>query len=495
MRTPGLVATKTGPVLGLAGADVVEFRAIPFAGPVGGERRFRRAVPPEPWREPLRAGTWPKMAPQPWGGMTAENEAYAASVFGDPYVTSWTEDGLYLNLWTPAPDDALRPVLVWLHGGGFYFGQPTRERENGRVLSAREDVVIVAPSHRLGPLGYLDTRELLGGDANVGLHDIVLALEWVRDNIAAFGGDPGNVTVFGESGGGQKVHALLAMPSAAGLFHRGVCQSGVFRAPTIPGGISRERARAVTDAIVAQAGGAGALLELPADRLAVLALPPGEVWQPVLDEASLPVPVPEAIAAGASAGIPLLLGTDADEMRVLGRDYGIPSTLEELATALGSEALARHYLGGAGSGTPAARLAGERAITDAWFRMPAIALAESRIRAGAAPVFLYEVRWSNPDRPDVGAGHGTETTLVFGNLDAVGAFRGVPSGRSLSVHMGAAWASFARTGTPVLPDGPWPAYTLERHETVLWDDPPVRADDPAAPDRLATAAALTPRDG
>jgi para-nitrobenzyl esterase len=482
-----MVTTTSGPVCGVAGADVVEFRGIPFAGPVGGERRFRRAVPPAPWRTPLVAATWPSMAPQPWGGMTAEAEAYAASVFGAPYTTSQTEDGLYLNVWTPAPDDARRPVLVWLHGGGFFFGQPTRERENGRVLSAREDVVIVAPSHRLGALGYLDTRASLGGDANVGLHDIVLALRWVRDNIAAFGGDPDRVTVFGESGGGMKVNALLAMPSAAGLFHRAVCQSGVFPSSTVAGGIPADRARAVADAVVRQAGGADALRTLPADRLAGLRLPPGEVWQPVLDGDSLPVSVPEAMAAGASPDVPVLVGTDAQEMRVLGRDYGIPETFDDLSSALGSAALARHYLAGAGS----PRLAGERAITDAWFRMPAIALAESRCRTGAAPVYLYEVRWHNPDRPDVGAGHGTETTLVFGNLDDVEAFRGVPSGRPLSVHMGASWAAFARTGTPVAPDGSWPAYTLERRTTMLWDERSACADDPAGPDRRAWAA--TPR--
>jgi para-nitrobenzyl esterase len=365
-------------------------------------------------------------------------------------------------------------VLVWLHGGGFWFGQPTRPRENGRRLSATEDVVVVAPSHRLGLLGYLDTRELFGGDANVGMTDIVLALRWVRDNIAAFGGDPGNVTLFGESGGGMKIATLLAMPGAAGLFHRGICQSGVMPLPGAPGGLDRDQAGEIVAEVLAAVGDKRALLEAPAAELARLPVP-ALGWQPILDDETLPVPVPEALAAGASATTPLMAGSNAAEMRVLTRGPDRPATLEELAARLGGDGdMARHYVEHGADFASAA----EQALTDHVFRHPTTRFAEIRATAGGAPVYVYLLRWHNPARPDVGAGHGVETSLVFGNLDAVPALRDEPSAAAMGAAMRSAWASFARTGVPTAAGEPWPAFTVDGRATLIWDLPPVVVSDP-----------------
>jgi para-nitrobenzyl esterase len=473
------VPTSNGPVQGVAVEGGWEFRGIPFAGPIGGTRRFRAAGRPEPWTEAFPADRWPLMAPQPpITNPDADKQAYDDSVFGASYVTDWTEDGLFVNVWTPAPDAALRPVMVWIHGGGFVFGQASRPRENGRLLSTEHDVVVVAPSHRLGGAGYLDTREVAGieGDANVGLTDIVLALEWVRDNAASFGGDPGNVTVLGESGGAMKVHALLAMPNAEGLFHQAICQSGVFPHATLAGGIDSDRNRGVRDAVLAELGGSEGLLAADADALTLADLPKGEVWQPVHDGVVLPVPVPEATERGACPDVPLMLGTDHDEMRVLRVWMPLPEPgdTELLAAYVDDPAMAAHY----GDDV-------EGAIRDAWFRFPTVRLAEARARTARAPAFLYELRWHDPARPDVGAGHGVETSLVFGNLDDVPFLRDAPGSQELSALMRAAWASFARTGVPVVGDQPWPAYDEERRATVLWDLPPRIESDPGGEERRA----------
>ncbi len=473
------VPTSLGPVQGVAVEGGWEFRGIPFAGPIGGPRRFRAARAASPWTEPFPADRWPLMAPQPpITNPDADKQAYDESVFGRSYVTDWTEEGLYVNVWTPAPDDARRPVMVWIHGGGFVFGQATRPRENGRLLSTEQDVVIVAPSHRLGGTGYLDTREIDGieGDANVGLTDLVLALEWVRDNAAAFGGDPGNVTVFGESGGAMKVHALLAMPSAAGLFHRAICQSGVFPHATLSGGIDAGRNRAVREAMLEAFGGADGLLAADAGALTTVDLPDVEVWQPVLDGEVLPDPAWVATDVGSCPDVPVMLGTNHDEMRVLGVWIPLPDPgdVETLAAYVDSPEMAERY----GEDV-------EGAIRDAWFRFPTVRLAESRARRAQAPAYLYELRWHDPARPDVGAGHGVETSLVFGNRDDVPFLRDAPGSEELSALMRAAWASFARTGVPVVGESAWPAYDEERRLTVLWDVPPRVESDPGGEQRRA----------
>ena len=204
---------------------------IPFADRIDGAGRFRPARPPKRWHVVRKTQAWVPLTPQIADVSVVRDEAYHRFLFGRFYDTPMSEEGLFLNLWTPVPErGAKRPVMVWLHGGGFAVGTPTRAREEPSLLSARGDIVVVAPNHRLGAFGYL----YLEGDAqasitpNLGMLDIVAALEWVQENIEFFGGDPSNVTVFGEFGGAMKTATLLSLPKAKGLFHRGICQAGVF---------------------------------------------------------------------------------------------------------------------------------------------------------------------------------------------------------------------------------------------------------------------------
>ncbi len=231
MSANPVVATRFGEVEGEWNEGVARFRGIPFADRIDGAGRFKPARPPARWSGVLKAQTWAPLTPQIPDPSVVSDATYHRFLFGRFYDTPISEEGLYLNVWTPSPDrQAKRPVMVWLHGGGFGVGTPTRAREEPSLISARGDLVVVAPNHRLGAFGYLYLRE--GGKAsvtpNLGMLDIVAALEWVRDNIEVFGGDPSNVTVFGEFGGAMKTATLLSMPRAKGLFQRGICQAGVF---------------------------------------------------------------------------------------------------------------------------------------------------------------------------------------------------------------------------------------------------------------------------
>lgn len=477
-----VVRTRSGPVRGRARPGVVEFRGIPFTGPVGGAQRFRAPRPPDPWTDPPPAD-WPPVAPQPPDPLAVLRPDYYRSVFGDEDTTRQSEGGLHLNLWTPAPDDAHRPVVVFLHGGGFTTGQPTRPRENGARLAAEQDVVVVAPAHRLGVLGFLDTTSALDAVATPGMLDIVRALTWVRENVAAFGGDPGNVTVLGESGGALKAVGLLAMPSARGLFHRLICQSAAYPLAFYTGREDREFSRAAFDAVLRELrlDAAERLRELPVADLIAAGQRTGTVWRPPFGTPELPTTVADAVRAGAARGIPILIGTDRDEMRLLSTTLPLPASVAALCESVGA-ARAEHYL--ATSASPAE--AGERAITDLYFRIPAIRFAELCARSGS-PAHLYRFDWENPARPDVGATHGMETPFVFGTTDAVPSTDGAPGAAELSRTMRAMWAAFARTGSPATPGRPWPAYILETRLTMVLRDEPELVADPDEAERLAWA--------
>ncbi|HEX5587457.1 MAG TPA: carboxylesterase family protein, partial [Acidimicrobiia bacterium] len=219
-----LVTTTAGVVRGRRAGATFAFRGVPYGAPTGDEQRFRPSTARAPWTGVLDASVNGSPCPQPESPLMS-SDAVPGADSGTP-----GEDCLVLNLWTPGLDDADRPVMVWFHGGGYALGAGTSAAYDGQRLATRGDAVIVALNHRIGPLGYCHLADLGGddfaGSGNAGNLDLVLALEWVRDNIGRFGGDPGNVTIFGESGGGRKVTKLLTMPAARGLFHRAIIQSG-----------------------------------------------------------------------------------------------------------------------------------------------------------------------------------------------------------------------------------------------------------------------------
>jgi para-nitrobenzyl esterase len=271
-----IVETAAGKLRGgTEGGGIHAFKGIPYGASTGGANRFRPPQPVEPWAGVRDAPDYRGHAPQLPG--RPERRPELRTMLGPADATPETEDCLTLNVWTPGLDGAKRPVMVWLHGGAFAYGSGNRAVTDGGNLARRGDVIVVSVNHRLNIFGFLHLADIAGEPgyahaANAGMLDIVAALEWVRDNIAGFGGDPGNVTIFGESGGGGKVSVLLAMPAAAGLFHRAIIQSGAaIRVST------RERANALAAAVLKELGlGRGdcaRLHEVPGDRLAAAIAP------------------------------------------------------------------------------------------------------------------------------------------------------------------------------------------------------------------------------
>ncbi len=493
-----VIDTTLGPVGGDHKRGVLRYKGIPFAAPPVGELRFAPPAPAEPWTEVFPAvGRFP-IVPQPMAGMQA-----AAGAAGG---AEQSEAGcLTLNVWTPAADDGRRPVMFWIHGGGFVTGAGTVPWYDGTNL-ARRDVVVVSCNYRLGALGFLHLEQIAGsslaGSGNAGLLDQIAALRWVQDNIAAFGGDPGNVTIFGESAGGMSVATLLGTPSARGLFHKAIPQSGA--ASNVS---TASRATQVAEKVMESLGveDLEALRAVPADRLvgAQSAVADdfgrgaGLPFQPVVDGSVLPRPPLDAVRDGMSAGVALLTGSNAHEMRLFtaldprlrptGRDR-VVGVLEQHAPGRG-ESLFRAYE--AEVGPDPARVM-EAAMTDRVFRLPAIELLEAH-GVHNPDTYAYEFRFeSTAFGGGLGAAHAVEIPFAFDNIDAPGAafFIGEPTDemRQLAASMADAWVAFARHGTPTADLLPaWPRYEPGRRATMALDLGSTVAEDPGGAIREAWA--------
>ena len=477
------VRTATGDVEGHLVGDSYEFRGIPFAGPIGDVQRFKAPTPPSPWSGVLRAERWPPMTPQR-AVVTATGDPLYGDVFGPDYSDEQSESGLYVNVWTPGAGGPERPVLVFLHGGGLTSGQATRPRENGARLAAQQDIVVVAPSHRLGMCGYLYLASLSEEyAANVGMVDLVAALRWVRDNIQHFGGDPDNVTIMGESGGSLKVATLLAMPAASGLFHRAICQSGAYPMGAIAPvtlEVAQDAARRTLHTLGVRESELHALADIPLPALLDGGTATLASFTPVIEPGALPV-TPSDVAGWKRGDIvPLLIGTDRDEMRVISTFMRLAPCLEEFRSQQGvlGNNLIRYYA----DTQPELPYAGlrERVMTDTWYRLPALSFADA-MAANGAEVYMYLFTWENPARPDVGASHGTETPFIFNAVSAVPALAHAPGTDALATSMSAAWASFARTGRPACDAAfaEWPTYVPSRRSTMVIGDSFDVVEDPS----------------
>ena len=484
-----VIDTTLGPVRGDHKRGVLRCKGIPFAAPPVGELRFAPPAPAAPWSEVFSAiGRFP-IAPQPLAGMEA-----AAGGGGS---AEQSEAGcLTLNVWTPAADDGRRPVMFWIHGGGFTTGAGTIPWYDGTNLATR-DVVVVSCNYRLGALGFLHLADIAGsalsGSGNVGLLDQIAALRWVQDNIAAFGGDPGNVTIFGESAGGMSVATLLGTSSARGLFHKAIPQSGA--ASNVSGA---ERATRVAEQVMERlrVDDIDGLRAVPAEDLigAQSAVDDefgrgaGLPFQPVVDGTVLDRPPLEAVRDGLSADVPLLTGSNAHEMRLFTMlDPRLRSTERERVVALverhapgRGEAMVSAYEAEIGP-DPAQVM--EAVMTDRVFRIPAIELLEAQ-SAHTPDTYAYEFRFeSTAFGGGLGAAHAVEIPFSFDNIDAPGAsfFIGEPTDamRRLATAMADAWVSFARHGAPdagTLPS--WPRYDPERRATMALDIEPAIDEDP-----------------
>jgi para-nitrobenzyl esterase len=480
-----IVETRYGKLEGFERGGLQVFRGIPFARPPVGELRFRSPEPPEPWSGLRSAVAFGASAPQ---------RDMPLAVFPGWDVGRQDEDCLYLNVTTPAADGGRRPVLVWIHGGGFSMGSGSQAMYDVAPLVRRGDVVVVTVNYRLGPLGFLHLDDLLGesfgATGNAGIEDQVAALEWVRDNVAAFGGDPGRVTIFGESAGGMSVGTLLGMPSAVGLFRGAVAQSGAAQNIHTRDLASRiaelvldslgiapgdaERLREVDTEQILQAQDEAALQQMARPGAALLP------FQPVVDGKALPKPPIEAIAEGLSADVAVLVGSTRDEWNLFGMMDPRQASMDEaeataaVEAAVGDEAKRlleayRSARAGTGGGELSPRQLYLAIQTDRIFRIPAVRLAEAQSRHQVR-TYQYLFTWESP-AGDLGACHGIDIPFVFGLVEGEGAalFTGSrPEAQPLAERSMDAWLAFARTGSPGHPDlGDWPAFDTERRATMF----------------------------
>jgi len=482
-NSKAIVKTTTGVIEGRYEDGLYVFKGVPYAAPPLGKLRWAPPTPVEPWSGVRSAFDFSPVAPQilPPPGVL--------DVLAVPEPQA--EDCLYLNVWTPGLDGNRRPVLFWIHGGAFTMGSGSQPFYSGRHLSARGDVVVVTVNYRLGMLGFLALEKATQGriptTGNEGLLDQIAALKWVRDNIAGFGGDPGNVTVFGESAGGMSIGCLLAMPSSEGLFHKAILQSGV---TVPPADADLEAGRNLIGLLGAEASSTDLLRAVPPAKLLdiemklrVRAAGPGEparitVTAPHADGSILPFTPPEASRLGLMPKIPLLIGTNLEEWKLFGSMDPDAARMDEgmmtdrlkffLGSAYTPEIVDVYRVAKGRRGETDSPYELLSAITgDFMFRIPALQMVSSQQSHGAA-VYNYLFAWRSIALAGaLGACHALEVGFVFGTHDDVFCGKSAEAD-SLSHKMQDAWLAFARTGDPSCEAmGPWPVYGERRATMVL----------------------------
>ena len=491
---PGrVVRTRSGDVRGGVADGIHVFKGIPFAAPPFGANRMRPPQPAAAWtgvRDTVAFGPKSPQLPYP---------PFVEVIL--PELTVSGEDCLTLNIWSRDLGSARQPVMVWIAGGLFEFHGTGASPwyDGGRF--ARDGVVCVTINYRVGAEGFL---YLADGIANLGLLDQVAALEWVRENIAAFGGDPGNVTVFGESAGALSIGTLLAMPGAAGLFRRAIVQSGGSQHVTSAATALRI-GRRLADKLGVEPTRA-AIAAAPVDRLlraqgdlrAEMETRPdpgfwGEVmltslpWQPVIDGEIVPDSPLDRVRAGASRDVDLLVGSNTDETRLFLVTAGAIDhiTPEALAGAVAGYGLPVEATLAAYRGLHPDASAGDllSAIqTDWYWRIPALRLADAHAAAaGVSATYMYEFAWRGSPQfgGRLGAGHAMEIPFVFDTLGKrTEPLLGASPPQSLADTMHRAWVAFAATGNPG-----WPKYELGRRATMHFDITSTVVDDPLAKER------------
>ncbi|MEW5809803.1 MAG: carboxylesterase/lipase family protein [Actinomycetota bacterium] len=496
-----VVDTTSGPVRGVDDGTVAVWKAVPYAAPPVGDLRWRAPVPPSAWTEPRDATRVGSVCPQP-------TDPRIPIDLGAPQG----EDFLTLNIWAPSGVEpgAGKPVMVWVHGGAYILGSASQPLYHGRQLAADGDVVVVTVNYRLGALGFLELAPL-GADSerfatNVGLRDVLAALTWVRDNIAAFGGDPGRVTLFGESAGGGVVTTLLGSPAAKGLFHAAIAQSSPATSSYDAEQAGRIAARFL-DVVGVGRDELSRLAELPVQAIVAasrtvfdevpLRTPGRLAFAPIVDRDIVPDYPIRLARAGRTHPVPLIIGTNrneaalfrymkapilpikAESIRAMFAEIAAEQPELTLPERAELEGMYRRRSAGRGLGL----------ASDLGFRMPSIWFADGH--RASAPVYLYRFDFATPMLRllRLHAAHATELPFVWGNLgagrrDPMFALGGRAAGAEVSRRVRARWTSFARDGAPSAPAGTpqWRPYdddratlVIDRHDAVVADlDAPVR---------------------
>src|SRR5579862_6695829 len=503
-----IVETNCGKIRGLVDHGVNVFKGVRYAESPAGEGRFAAPRKLQSWTGVRDAFEFGNRAMQ-------DENAFALppallKLFAQREMPPMSEDCLVLNVWTPTVNDGRkRPVMFWCHGGAFISGSGDSPWYDGTSLSRKGDVVVVTINHRLGAFGYLHLSELGGEEftasGNAGMLDIVAALEWVRDNIAAFGGDAGNVTIFGESGGGAKVSVLMAMPAARGLFHKAIIQSG----PAVQMASrddASETARQLLAELALDAGKVSELRKVPAEELAdaqAAVLKKVSMmsfanrrrvgFNPVIDGKHLPGGPFEPTAPAISANVPLIIGTNKDEMTLF---FAFAPWLDGLDED-GMRQRVRMFVGDQADRIiePYRRARPKDSLrdlvlaiaTDHAMRMPSLVTADRKVAQHAAPVFVYMFTWETPVlEGKLKSPHALEIPFVFDTVETSGLTGDLPTRFALADKMSRAWLAFARTGNPNCKDIPnWPPYSTEQRPTMMFDDQCKVENDPYRAERLA----------
>lgn len=493
MKKTKIVEIGNGKLQGYIDKGIEIYKGIPYAEPPVGDLRFNAPEPKKSWSGILESTKFSPVAPQPPSPFTPQ-----------PAPPQSEEDCLTLNIWTPAADDKKRPVMFWIHGGSYKTG--SADNYDGIPLAKRGEVVVVIINYRLGPLGFLYLPDAPNVSANVGLLDQIAALKWVKENIVNFGGDPENVTVFGESAGAGAICCLIGMPAAKGLFNRMIPQSG----STSPLGYQKGRAIATTQRLFS-------LLEIEKDDIESLRKTSAEEiikaqtkmdqqvleggtafalgYSPLTDGKTLPKHPLKAVLDGETKNIEVLHGTNKDEMRLWELWYPSVKNSEELFNRLNlmtkpmgqSEEKVREIIDLYSETRENPTEIFNAIITDTFFRIPSIRLAEMQSKI-QPDTYMYMFTYPSPIRNgSLGAVHAIEIPFVFGTLDMPRILELFPASNketeNLSAKMMDSWISFARSGSPNHKGIPkWEQYGNKRATMMFGKDVKV-INDPYGKER------------
>lgn len=500
LETPAdaVVETAAGRVRGFVRNGIYGFKGIPYGDTTGEANRFMPPKPPKPWTGVRSAFAWGPIAPQATRGRPPSDEE---QFLFPSYELFQSEDMLRANVWTPGiRDGKRRAVMVWLHGGNFTGGSSSDPWNDGANIAARGDVVLVSLNHRLNVLGFLDLSGIGGAayaqSGNCGMLDLVHGLRWIHENIASFGGDPDNVTIFGQSGGAAKVNTLMAMPSAKGLFHRAIMQSGSTLSVS-----TRDYTNRLAQAVLAELDLTPARLseinKVPFERLVAAGIAGGNKmgrgtpamagrpgFQPVVDGNILPTHPFNPTAPSVSADVPLLVGSTLDEASPSRVDASVEAMSEQDARSR----IAQRWEGKGGELYDAWRALHPNAKPVeifGWSTWPqnviSFEVASRKAALGRAPAYHYKFNWRTPlldGRPR--AFHSVEIPFAFYNVDAAeGWTGGSEEAWTLAGQVSDAWTNFAKTGNPNHAGLPrWPAFDPGLGQTMIFDTECRLANDP-----------------